>query len=513
MTGYPRLLWLLVDGLPHWLLKRYADNPLTASRIPVLARAFQDDRVSPLLPVWPNCQTPPSLSTLWSGVEPSGTGITGFDLPDLDSADPRATRKAFTARPEHVRWIWDAYGDAGHPVRLCHIPFVSRERLGSTARYVSYGFVRPLRPIGLTDCDGGPHWQSWRRRPVEGHPDADLVTGTWPLECGTARLDLGAWQADVFGDDTEATLKRLRKSAPLLAAAPNSLYRNGGLGPRLEEGGNGTAERVFASALLEMSARFLDEFLDSVAQDDARLVIGYQPALDIMLHEFAGYLDPKCRFWSAMREPLIDDLVLSLMERIDRALARLLELAGPDDRVLVCSDHGMASLDTIIYPNTVLAGRGYLEISADGSIDPGRSVCFFHPAETGALWFNPEVAGREGVSPAAVRADLCRDLAGAPGGAPDIVDIEAPVADGFRVLGHLRPNHCQQAKATLTQAFWSLSRKSGEHGSHRDDPRLRGVVADLSARRQRRDSAPIEARDVAAAFLGQRIPQKEPAHA
>lgn len=506
MSDLPRLLWMLIDGFPHWLVERYADRPDLAMRLPTLQRLWRQGCISPLLPVSPNCQTPPSLSTLWSGIEPLATGILGFHLPDPEGLQPIAIREAFSERPAHVRWIWDFYADAGHAVRLCHIPFVSPERLGDRARYVSYGFVPPLRAPALASPSPSRPREFWHYETIDD--DARLTAGTWSLQEQAVDIELGVWRPRLHGDDVERTIDRLRHAPPLLASAPNTLYRESKLGPRLADGGDGTAERVFAACLLQMSLRYLDEFLDSVEQEDSQLVIGYQPALDIMLHEFAGYLDPACRFWSPEREVVIDELVLTLLERFDAFLVRLEAIARPQDRIIVCSDHGMASLDTIIFPNTALARRGYLARTPDLKIDAERSICFYHPAETGALWINTAAADRLGVCAQSIIAELCHDFADAPGGAPEILSTGGKAALGFEVLGHLRPGHCQQAKATIPDVLWGPSRKTGEHGSHCLDPRLQGIVIDLSTIRQRQTAAPIMARDVAATFMGHRIPQE-----
>jgi len=510
LTELPHLFWMLIDGFPHWLVTRYTDDPVTARRLPTLLRLWSQDRISPLMPVWPNCQTPPSLSTLWSGMGPAETGITGFDLPDMEGPHPIATKAGFSMRPSHVRWIWDCYAEAGHHVRLCHVPFVSPDRLGNRARYVSYGFVPAIRPPRLAPPSLSRRKEIWHYEMIDA--DVRLTRGTWALEEQVADIELGAWRPQLHGDSVSGTVARLAHLPPLLASAPNTLYREGKLGSRLGEGGNGTAERVFASCLLQLSVRYMEEFLDSVEQRDSRLVIGYQPALDIMLHEFAGYLDPACRFWSAEREAIVDGLVLMLLEQIDAFLIRLEGLVKPDDRVVVCSDHGMASLDTIIFPNTVLSQRGYLASTPDMKIDPERSICFYHPAETGVLWINPEIAGRRGVLPRSIVADLCHDLSGAPGGGPELLSVAGTARDGFEILGHLRPGHCQQAKATITDIPWTPSKKTGEHGSHCDDTRLQGIVIDLCGVRQRSDASPMLAKDVAATFMGCRIPQ-ERAHA
>jgi hypothetical protein len=510
VSELPRLLWMLIDGFPHWLAARYADNPVTALRIPALRRLWGENRISPLMPVWPNCQTPPSLSTLWSGLEPLETGISGFDLPDTENTDPIAVKTAFSVRPPHVRWIWDFYAEAGHPVRLCHVPFVSPERLGDMARYVSYGFVPPVRPLRVALPSQSQIQETWRYEAVDA--DVRLTLGTWPLAEQLVDIELGGWRPKLHGDNVNGTVARLSHAPPLLAAAPNALYREGKLGLRLAEGGDGAAERLLASCLLQMSLRYLAEFLDSVEQRDSRLVIGYQPALDIMLHEFAGYLDPACQFWSATREAVIDELVLTLLESLDAFISRLEALAGPEDRVVVCSDHGMASLDTLIFPNTVLAQRGYLAKTPDQKIDAARSICFYHPAETGVLWINPAVARQRGVSAGSIAADLCQDLSDAPGGASEILPVSGAACSGFEILGHLRPGHCQQAKAMITDVRWGPSKKTGEHGSHCEDRRLQGIVIDLCPVRQLLGVSPIQAKDVAAAFMGCKIPQ-EPLHA
>ena len=82
----PRLVWFLVDGLPHELVRAYS-NARPDSK---LADMHAQQRTAPLTPLTPNCQTPPSLFTIWSGRGPQEHELLGYDVPVAVDGNPTA---------------------------------------------------------------------------------------------------------------------------------------------------------------------------------------------------------------------------------------------------------------------------------------------------------------------------------------------------------------------------------------------------------------------------------------
>lgn len=107
--------------------------------MPHLARLMQAGAITPLEPLWPNCQTPPSLFSIWSGQPASEHQIWGFDTPDGTQAG--TFRNGFTRWPAALEMVWETWARAGHDVRLNHIPFVNEAKLGDrlVARSSVYG--------------------------------------------------------------------------------------------------------------------------------------------------------------------------------------------------------------------------------------------------------------------------------------------------------------------------------------------------------------------------------------
>ncbi|WP_227270859.1 alkaline phosphatase family protein [Roseobacter weihaiensis] len=508
MTKLPQMCWIVVDGLPKWLVDRQlSKNP---TKFPTLARLMRTDQIARLLPVSPNCQTPPSLCSLFSGAGPGTHGLTGFDVPDANG--PLATSNAFAAFQSDVPMIWDHYAKAGLSVSLCHIPFVDAHSLGEALVSHSYGFVPPtVAPFSIDISDGeGAHRVADLGLQVmtQRHPDGGVwIDVSGPSGSAPQKLHLksGEWapitivsgaptlaclcetddgvQVHVLGSysftPTGQAPDQVGERFPFVAGGLAKVFRSGGFGRPLIDGGDGRAERVLFRGVSELSKRFWAEAVVAVAAQKADFILAYQPAYDLLFHEILGLVDPENAHSTPARALLADALLCDALAEIDCGLAAVVSAAGGRPCVM-CSDHGMKPVDTILCPNVLLKDWGYLTTRA-GQIDPDQSVAYFHPAETGAVWFAKTAKGD---APEAILDRLTQAFAeytGRPCGW-FATDVRPNAHDHFAQHRFFAPGVGQTLKAYLDGPAVRPSRKTADHATFTEDASLHGVVAALNHR-------------------------------
>lgn len=480
MAGRGRLLWFLVDGLPFKLVEDFAGK----TRLPNLCHALANGKIWPLSNARPNCQTPPSLAALWSGAEPAEIGMIGYDLPKFPD-DLTGFHPAFENYPKDIDWIWNAYAEASEGIRLCHVPFVDPERLGSSLQSYSYGFVPPLSAPTVEEFE---HSQAKKRciRTQDGRQIA---------------LNEGVWVPKISGKAAQE-LEQAMSRWPLRAQSFGKAYRTGLLGPLMSNGGDGTSERLLAKSINSLSKRYYEEFLFCVRRQDAKLVIGYQPAIDLLLHELVGYLDEGNLHYSPARRAIASDLVSRALRGLDAFLGQFKEACGTSDRALICSDHGMGSIDRILRPNVALHELGFLQLRDNDEIDPALSVCFFHPSESGFLCFNAQQLETRRISTEEILVQLGERIFTACGGRAEFVRHHWKDAiEHWDVSWFLRPPNRYQAKANVSGDLITLAVKTGDHAVTCVDPMLLGTLIEVGPLEQIPQSTEVfDILDVKATF-------------
>ena len=563
----PRIVWLLVDGLPHELVCAYS----AARPNSKLAALHAQQRIAALTPLAPNCQTPPSLFTIWSGCEPDKHGLLGYDIPKAVDGDPTAYVDGFQAWPRDVRMVWDLYADQLRTIRTCAVPFVQADRLSPWLLSATEVFGPPLAApcvlgngetlsiaalalalrveaddgeIVLRDEQGRERWhcalvspqpsnaggsrrsrsagqgattshglchgeEEQRRHALREpssnrHLSVDATPGPGPAEdpCPLsvevpsdthfALCLRGAWidglpkliclgyhSVRVHGTDAEAR-KRQGCATPYVVANPGKLYAVGALGRRMDEGGEGLAEQLLVSLMHDVHVGFAADILGAVQADDADLVVGYYPVIDLLCHQLLRYAADGDQ---QLKGPLAGAFI-DVMDWLDTLIAELAERIGPQARFIVNSDHGMLPIEWEVSPNVFFAQRGWLARRPDGAIDPTRSIAFFHPAENGLLAFHLERLGEIGMTPADVIDALAAAVtaAGLPGlGA--IPGAAAPLGSAWRSDLYLQAPAGARARAHLDDALVKRSPKGGDHTVHSSQPWLRGTLIDAGVTR------------------------------
>ena len=422
----PRIVWFLVDGLPHELVRAYS-AAYPGSR---LAALHAQQRTAPLSPLTPNCQTPPSLFTIWSGCDPEEHGLLGYEVPHAVNGNPAAYVDGFQAWPRTINMVWDIYANQLRSVRTCAVPFVQAERLVPCLLSATDVFRPPLAPacvlgdgevlslgslvlrveandreIVLRDAQGQEHWRCILEYgepeehlilPMSASGDSHLalrLRGVW-IDGRPKLISLGYHPVLVHGIEAQARMHSGR-SRPYVVSNPGKLYASGALGLRMHQGGQGHAEQLLVSLMRDVHDSFAADILCAVRAKDADLVVGYYPVIDLLLHQLLRYgLDDS----QELTGPLADTL-LNVMGWLDKLITELAALIGPQVRFIVNSDHGMLPIEWDVYPNTFFAQRGWVHCNADGSIDANRSTVFFHPAENGLLVFHRERLREIGLTP------------------------------------------------------------------------------------------------------------------
>ncbi len=496
MTVY----WVVWDAAAHWVVDRLEGE----GRLPAVTRMRERGHLGAARPAHPNCQTPPSLATLFTGTWPTVHGVTGYTVPDASSgagpgAGPNEPVSGFNPRFPAVPLVWETLGARGAYV---HVPWVmdAADAVDPNVAAAVEAYSRRTVRHGILEVEPGPV----RQRLIGPHPvtvgvDEDAVwvsahdevrltegggwrplwltderVGTWVACVRVAdRLLLvhtGVWRPRYGGSDP-ALVERMRDCVPFAGEGVGPLYRAGTFGDRLADGGDGSAEELFLSSV-QCSSRSFSAVAEAVlAGHDADLVVVYLPMTDDVGHEMLGFCDER----SAAHRPDIAATIWSLVARCyrwsDDILARVLDAAGPDDTVLLGADHGMVGSAHLVHLNDQLVAAGLAVAGADGEIDPGRSAAFYHPANNGALY-----AAESGVLPRA--KDALREL---PVPMRFLEPDGQPQADGSgdRQVAFVALHDDYQPTADLVGAppFIRPSRKVGAHLVWTGSDRLHAVHA------------------------------------
>ncbi|SDU29171.1 alkaline phosphatase family protein [Pseudomonas orientalis] len=503
-----RLIWLLVDGLPFELVERFA------TLLPTLGKVIANGNVARLKPCRPNCQTPPSLHSLYSGLAPEMTGVTGYFLPRIDSEDPLSFDDAFSMDPAgRPEYIWGAVARNGGRIRLCHIPFAKERDIANAAVTVTQGFGKPLSGPTVHSLEASFTARlyervgaTWTARLRDGNVvlsddmnqrEIHLAPYTTELldlgenlsaevslvfaDGSALLLEHGMWRPTVFGDaESVRELHAFCRNLPFQGATYSRLYRESGLGETLHDGGDGTAEKNLVFAVRSLARRFQAELLHSVQANDADLVMGYLPTVDLVLHELLGFIDPGSTYATAHARKLVEPLILEVLEEVDSFIASILKYAAPDIEVLVSADHGMAAIHRVFYPNTVLAQKGWLNLTHNGSIDVQRSRCFYHPAENGLFVLNQQWLDEQRMDANDLLTQVKELFVGVLGTPVEFISFGVTTNKmHWDSRNYLQSPVLTQAKADIKDVPIVPSRKTGDHCVYGADAALFGFIGDM----------------------------------
>ena len=516
MTVY----WVVWDAAAHWVVDRLERE----GALPAVTRMRARGTVAAARPAHPNCQTPPSLATLFTGAWPSEHGVTGYTVPGAGDGVAEHV-SGFDPRFPAVPTVWETAWERDRRSAFVHAPWVFDEA-GAVGPYVDgavEAYSRRLTRHAFLELAPGPAMQAWQIAEswvdVETGATGDVVRvraagaelaltpgGGWqPLllddaghatwvacvrgACGPLLVHTGVWEPRTGGRNGPL-VQRLRQCPPFAGEGVGPLYRAGVFGPRLAEGGDGSAEDVFLSSVGCVTRAFGAATEAVLEEHTADLAVVYLPMTDDVGHELLGWCDEK----SAAHRPDIADRAWSYLrscyQDADALLGRVLDRARAEDTVVLGADHGMVGCTHLVHVNDQLVRAGLAAPATAGALDVEHSEVIYHPANNGSLWAtDPADPGRAGEAMARAMAAL-RTLTDPENGRPVVRgfldDRGRPLAGDavpppvvFLVL-----DDDYQPTAPLSADGVTVRRqpKSGAHVVYTGDSRLHAVHAAIGPR-------------------------------
>lgn len=488
-----KLKWVVVDGLPFYMLNKYVKPDV----MPCLNNIIKLNNATALEPLYPNCQTPPSLFSIWSGHSAMSHQIFGYDTPKFEQTG--GFYNGFSSWPAHIDMVWDIYAKAGQNVRLNHVPFVHESKLGkhlvarsniyedllysSSVTVLEQSLEIPNINITITfeplsNTQTKLHIIGQGRAQfevIENEHFVDITVNSANQEAVTLMISatdqgticclLGRNHYQRSGINEDATGTPAGSSFHHSSLA--SQYRKGLLGTKISHGGSGRAELLFFKSLEKIHVSFCQELVTSFSRLDAELYVGYYPVIDLALHEIIG-LDSLSS----------NNLVLTLFEQLliwlEELIAGLQLHLKDDERLIVNSDHGMQKIETTCFLNQYLADQELLFFDNQGMIDWTRTKVAYHPAENGSL-----VIKNTENSVFATRAEQVilqffnqHDLSGAK---IELIEL-GPTQKDFDSRYFLFPPDGVRVKATCSHHYIASSEKSGDHCGYSQNESLQGVL-------------------------------------
>ncbi|KQY22774.1 hypothetical protein ASD16_09115 [Cellulomonas sp. Root485] len=502
------VLWVVWDAAAAWVVDRLVDEGALPAVSGLRARGVR----AAARPPQPNCQTAPSLATLFTGTWTDEHGISGFTVPSPRPAavDDRSSgfQPGLLARPP----VWRTLGERGVSASFVHVPWVVDEE-GAVPDYVHAAVeaysdrVVRCALLALTD---GEAW-SWpvREHTVEvGRRGDDVVittgcdehvlaadrswtpirlperTGFWvsrvrTADGGEALVRTGSWRPRAAGSD-RAAVALLEDAEVFAGEGVGSLYRAGAFGPRLVDGGDGEAEGTFLGSLSCVAASFRSAVRAVLAAPLPDLVVVYLPLTDDVGHELLGWCDTRSAAYRADVAPQVWDVVRRCYAWADEVIGDVLDAADLDagDTVLLTADHGIVGSAWLVHPNTVLVGCGLAAAGVDGTVDAASSSVLYHPAGNGALVVNTDDR-LHGRVPATAAGDVLRTAMHAllalraPAGGPE------PVVRGF--VGELgEPLDPRDVEDTRDVAYLVLADDYQPSAAHHPGQAVRPMLKSAS---------------------------------
>lgn len=507
----PSAVWLLIDGLSHELLTLLSSYSTSS----VLQQCIAAKRVVPLRPLAPNCQTPPSLFTIWSGTAPAEHGMTGYDIPFQQGADPTQFQDGFSAWPRAIPMVWDRYAAAGKKIRTTSVPFMQIEQLGSALlsatdvfapailppAILAHGDVLRLPELALevqvqaqgeTFCLCDQHGQHVQIRLGESAafvlPETDnpknANTSNHAIRFHAALIDgepklinLGYRPVTVYGSDAASRLTHGRSNS-FVASNPGKLYQDALLGRRLDDGGSGAAETLLVDLMYEVHCSFAEDFLWSLQAGNADLIVAYYPVVDLLSHQILRYAVSE---GDQRQAGPLAGLFSRVLTWIAKMLTDAAKNVSPQTKFIAHSDHGMSPIYQQIAPNRFFLEQGLLYLSASNQIDWQRSLMFMHPAENGLLVSHPQRMREAGVDQQEIMSRLAAVLREYAVDAPVlIVGPRAKLEQQWDCTHYIQAPRGTRLRATTNDPLVCRSKKGGDHTIYSDDPWLRGVLIDMS---------------------------------
>jgi len=416
---------LCIDALPYFLLRQFlAQGELpNFQRLEKLGASAQG-----LVPPGPDATTPPAHAALLCGCNAVEHGIYSFEEPLVSNGivSPWEKTSGFHAGRLKAEPLWVGFLKAGKKVALLHFPLSTPiEPLTTSKKYgrdfsdrlfIIEGYGRRLTPeIVRKDVNTDDNFRLKlsdrgkillpRRAPKTMEPAVfnDRQAGLWRLRfpaeiSGEPDIHFLTPFSALSSHPPELGLAYLNQVGPFPASGATYSYGKDRLGQRIYKGGSGIAEKRLAQSLDLLADHVFSAIKFMLQKVDPEAGFYYFNGLDLCLHLWLTYIEPGF----AKEHPEIFNalwpVLCRLMNWADKMVGLLLESLRPEDLLLVFSDHGMAPIEAIFYPNQVLAHAGFLSWDEKKQLpDLSQSRAVYNRSNAGYIVLN--LKSRGGIVP------------------------------------------------------------------------------------------------------------------
>ena len=172
------------------------------------------------------------------------------------------------------------------------------------------------------------------------------------------------------------------------------LMEHGAFGPRVPQGGDGTAEYRYLESVELVLRQFMRGTEWGWRAFNPEFATDYTPYPDEALHTFLAYADPKTPNVSSAGHENAARMLRRVYGLVDLRLAQFERLASshPNTRLFVTGEHGMRPVWLAFKANVALQRAGLLAADSAGNIDLSRT----RAAATRGSWISVNRASRKG---------------------------------------------------------------------------------------------------------------------
>jgi predicted AlkP superfamily phosphohydrolase/phosphomutase len=299
----PKTVLIGLDGATFTIL-----DPLMRDGVMPLLRKFVASGVRASLRSVVPALTPPAWTSLVTGCGPGRHGI--FDFFCRESPDSHLIRVA-TSRDVHAETIWS---------------IASRHGLKTTALNFPLMFPAP-------EIEGSvvPGWMPWRQLRLGCRPEGlfDRLKSLPGIDIRELAIDTATEAKAIEGCEEEE-------------------YES------------------WVELHIRREQQWFTVLSDLMRSDPSELTAVLFDGIDKIQHLCWRFLDPGCATDELSEwERRVRELCLDYFRHLDRLLAEIVTLAGPEATILLASDHGFGAQRRTLFINAWLEERGYLAWADD----------------------------------------------------------------------------------------------------------------------------------------------------
>ena len=502
--------WLLIDGLPHDFFMYH----FSQSENKTLNTRLNKAKISRLDTLDFSCQTPPSLFSIWSGQNPHHFGITGYDVPMVNTSNEISMMNGFMFGKETTaKMIWEACLAEDKSVAICGVPFIKEsihnhpklhglDLFSETICSTSIHKISQSQYLTVNEIDSLFHFEiSSQVVTVSSILDGAILDthqvlmnhffsikifssklqNIFDVSCGLLNIEnsiyftiLSSNKVNPFGTFKKALFDYYPNT--ISVSILQNQYRQGQLGTKIIDGGNGTAEQHFLAAAKHVNHQFQLLFEAVYRLTTPHLYLCYYPIFDLIAHEMFNLLTHSSdNHTHSVKDGDVPKAIWTLIEAI---MESFLATSDKPSNIIINSDHGMLPLSYEIFPNTYFVDKDLLILDKNNHFRLNESTCVFHPAENGLILFNKKHLASLNKTPPMILNELIDCLRKQKHVSPFTYTHlpSYPNIDKRWACYFLFSGDGYRIKSSIANDYVQKSKKGGDHSTKSSNPSLDGVL-------------------------------------